>query len=75
MRSWVIFLLSVGCSDTSLLKGEDGLACGDGTIEQDGECVPEGESEADTGDDTPDDADAIPTHGRGSSISRWRCGR
>ena len=41
MRSWVIFLLSVGCSDTSLLKGEDGLACGDGTIEQDGECVPE----------------------------------
>ena len=58
MRSWVIFLLSVGCSDTSLLKGEDGLACGDGTIEQDGECVPEGESEADTGDDTPDDADA-----------------
>ena len=58
MRSWVIFLLSVGCSDTSLLKGEDGLACGDGTIEQDGECVPEEASEADTGDDTPDDADA-----------------
>ena len=68
MRSWVIFLLSVGCSDTSLLKGEDGLACGDGTIEQDGECVPEEASEADTGDDTPDDT------GEGSILG-WRCGR
>ena len=61
MRCWVFVLIAIGCSDTSLLKEPDGISCGEGTVEQDGECVPSevgDEVGTDTGDTPVADSDA-----------------
>gem|GEM_PF-1611591 len=66
MRCWFLFLFAIGCSDTSLLKESEGTSCGEGTVEQDGECIPEetdemdadGDDQTDTGDEAGEDVDA-----------------